>query len=243
MDFQIHKLFKKRINKLILLIFFSFVTIAQGQNQIEFKKHLKSIDSTFFPGHITDRTDSIFNANRAFVNYTIKNLLENPSDKYFISNRKLLPKLKMINCDSLQIEIKDTLLTGEICHMKILTRSFDSRKSINNQFPHGTQYTLPKRDIAEINITINGIPLYIPNNAFNNLFEPTICEEDSFHKKIEAYMSLDGNYLYLYIYGGNAAGTYFSKLIFDKKMYLTRIITDYYSLSIHGSFRDSFIGF
>jgi hypothetical protein len=85
--------------------------------------------------------------------------------------------------------------------------------------------------------------LKIPKTAYQNLFEPNTCSDSHFDRKIETYSSLDGQFIYVYIYGGNAAGSYFAKLIFNKEKYLTKIVADYYSLSIHSSFRESFIGY
>jgi hypothetical protein len=247
---------KKRNYILTLSLLLTFTTVTRGQNKAEFERHLNSIDSNFFPGHIIDRRDTVFNANRAFVDYTIKYLLAKPSDKYFISNRNLLPKLKFISCDSINTEFKDTLKTGEICHIKISTRKFipeknkivkdeenDHIKSINGQIPYGGNYAFPDREIGKFEIYINGRPLIIPRNAYSNLFKPNICEDYAFDRRIEAYTSIDGKFIYVYIFGGEAAGTYYSKLIFDHEKYLTRIISDYYPLSIHGSFRKDFIGF
>lgn len=49
--------------------------------------------------------------------------------------------------------------------------------------------------------------------------------------------------MYVYIYGRNAAGTYFLKLIFDKSKVIAKITSGYYALSIHGFFGKNFIGF
>ena len=46
------------------------------------------------------------------------------------------------------------------------------------------------------------------------------------------------------MYGGSAASSYFTKLIFDKEgRYITRIIADYRDLLETRSFREGFIGF
>jgi hypothetical protein len=247
---------KKSNYILTLFLLLTTATAIKGQNKAEFERHLNSIDSTFFPGHIIDRIDTVFNANRAFVDFTIKNLLAKPSDKYFISNRNILPKIKLISCDSIKTEFKDTLKTGEICLIKISTRKFhpekntivkygeyDQIKSINGTFPYGGHYTLPEREIEKFEILINGRPLTIQKKIYSDLFNPNLCENFGYYRQIEAYASLDGKFIYVYIFGGNAAGTYFTKLIFDKEKYLTRIIADYYPLSIHSSFRKDFIGF
>jgi hypothetical protein len=75
------------------------------------------------------------------------------------------------------------------------------------------------------------------------LYNGNICSNFSLFKQIEAYESLNGEFIYIYLFGGNSAGTWFAKLIFDHDKYVTRIVTDYYPLSIHGSFKSSFIGY
>jgi hypothetical protein len=204
--------------------------------------------------------DTSFNANRAFVDYTIKNFLEKPSDIQYISNRALLPKLKQTNCDSIKIKIKGTLPTGETVEVFIQKGQFDSTKhtiarykeeeeygeaieKIDGQYPYGGEYSIPENEIHIFTIKVNGKQLIIPKTAYQNLFAPNICSGWDFDRKIEGYSSLDGHFIYIYIYGGNEASAYFAKLIFNKEKYLTKIVADYYSLSIHSSFRDSFIGY
>tara|TARA_R110000868_G_scaffold43642_1_gene146595 strand:- start:29 stop:793 length:765 start_codon:yes stop_codon:yes gene_type:complete len=245
---------KKLYISLVLLI--SWTSVTLGQNCHEFKKHLESIDSTYAPGHIIDRMDTVFNANRAFVDYTIKELLNKPSDKCFISNRNLLRKLDESFCDSSKTIIIDTLKNGNTCKVSLYVGKFkvsqhqlktneDSStiKIIDGQFPFGGQYGVPKIEISKIEIEINGVKLKIPEKSYKNLYYPNLCISYGFQRKVEVFESLDGEYIYIYIYGGQAAGTYFSKLIFDQKKYLTKIVSDYYPLSIHSSFRASFIGF
>ena len=239
---------------IITLILFELMSF--GQDCDEFKIHQKSIDSTFYPGHIIDRNDTVFNANSAFVNYTISNLLKNESDKCFISNRNLLNKLNLKFCNDSSVIISDKLLNGKQCEITINTSAFNCKKhqiltnsdttsieSIDGQFPYGGNYSLPLIQISELKITIQGKALKIPKMAYSNLYEPNLCKNNGFLRKIEAYESLNGQYLYIYIYGGNVAGTYFSKLIFDKTKYITKIECDYCPLSIYSSFRKNFIGY
>lgn len=227
-----------------------------GQDCQEFEQHSKSIDSTYYPGHIIDRTDTVFNANIAFLDYTIEYLLDKPSDKCFISNRNLLKQLKIVSCDSSNLVIEDQLKNGKSCKINVSTGEFQvskhsietnmdssSIKKIDGQYPYGGQYGIPEVEIKKIEIEVNGLKLKIPTNAYGNLFYPMMCDNYRFVRQIEAYESLNGEFIYLYVYGGNAAGTYFAKLIFDHKEYKTKIASDYYPLSIHGSFRESFIGF
>lgn len=194
-----------------------------SQDCNEFKSHLESINNTFYPGHITDRFDTVFNANRAFIDYTISHLLEKPSDKCFISNRKLLRKLKRTYCDSLSIIVKDTLSDGKLCEMTLITGE--------------------KKGIKKLKIEINKHTLTIPQTAFNGFYDVNVCDNYAFFREVEVYESINQKYIYLYLYGGNAANTYFAKLIFSREKYLTKIISNYYPLSIHSSFRANFIGF
>ncbi len=239
------------------IIALAFWTIkSYGQDCKEFIAHYESIDSTYFPGHIIDRTDTVFNANKAFVDYTIEYLLEKPTDSCYISNRNLLNRLKTVSCDSSKIVIEDNLKNGKVCKITVSTREFQVSKhsiktnedstsieEIDGQYPFGGQYGVPEIEIGLIEIEIDGENLKIPRKAYANFFYPIMCDNYRFARQIEAYESLNGEFIYLYVYGGNAAGTYFAKLIFDQKEYKTKIASDYYPLSIHGSFRENFIGF
>ena len=244
--------------KFYILIFFllPWALNSFSQDCVEFKKHLKSIASTYYPGHILDRMDTVFNANRAFVDYTIENLLDKPSDKCFISNRNLLKKLIITSCDSSKVIMLDTLKNGETCKITITTSKFElkkhliitnkdssSIKKIDEDFPFGAEFGIPEIEIGQIRIEINGVNIKIPNKSYGNLYNPMLCTNYSFVRSIEAYESLNGDYIYLYVYGGNAADTYFAKLIFDKNKFITKIVCDYYPLSIHSSFRKGFLGF
>jgi hypothetical protein len=241
----------------IFTIFILSLTFnSNGQNCVEFQRHLESIDSTYFPGHIIDRMDTVFNSNRAFVDYTISNLLDKPADKCFITNRNILRKLNITTSDSSSVIILDTLKNGESCEITFKTQLFEinnhqltynkdssSIEQIDGKFPYGEQYMAPKIEIDLIQIAVNGIKIKIPQESYRNLYNPNVNEKYGFIRPVEVYESLNGEYLYFYIYGGNAAGTYFTKLIFNKTKYITKIISDYYPLSIHSSFRESFIGF
>jgi len=244
----------KRYLCIIVLSILSSATFAQDCE--EFRTHYESIESTYFPGHIIDRMDTVFNANKAFVDYTMLHLLEKPTDSCFISDRNLLKPLRIKSCDSSRVLIEDQLQNGKTCKIRISTRDFQvskhsieanedstSIKEIDGQHPFGAPYDIPKVEMAVIEMEVNGVKLKIPHKAYGNFFEPAMCGNHGFVRPIEAYESLNGEFIYLYIYGGNAAGTYFAKLIFDHKEYRTRMVSDYHPLMIHGSFRESFIGF
>lgn len=242
-----------------ILIFLLPEFFGCGQKQAEYEIHLHSIDQTFYPGHIIDGPDTSFNANRAFVDFTIGYLLESPSDLQYISNRALLPKLERIACDSFEFLVKGELPTDEIVEVHIKTAQFDSSKhivtrcidvkysgevkKIDGEYPYGGEYATPDREIIFFDIKVNDKLIGIPRSAYQNLFTPNLCNIHNFFRQIEVYASLDGQFIYVYIYGGDAADTYFAKLVFNKKKYLTKIVADYGVLSMHGSFRPNFIGY
>jgi len=242
---------KKKILSSFILLF--AVLFGNGQKLEEYKIHLRSIDSTFYPGERkSDSSKPNINESRAFVFYTIKNLLEKPSDIQFISNRKLLPKLKNNYCNSRITSISGILKTGEKCSIKIKKQVFNPKQhriiydSINEYhiIDGDTGWGgLPEYEIKTLSVKINNKELFIPKFAYETLYDLNICHNDGFHKKIEAFTSIDGQFIYIYIYGGFASGNYFAKLIFDKEKYLTKIVADYYALSIHSAFRYGFVGY
>lgn len=242
----------KRTIQILILVSLT-LTNCFSQNCDEFEMHLNSVN---YSNSRNRSGDSLYNPDRSFIDYTIQNLLIEPADSCFISNRKLLRKFKTEYCDSSMITIRDDFSDGDQCLITLKTEVFEPDKhmintnedssyvkEIDGQFPFGGQYHIPITNISKLEIKINGNQIKLPDHIYKNLYDPNLCEEDPFMRSIEAYESLDGQFLYLYIFGGNAAGTYFAKLIFNKNEYKTKIISDYYPLSIHGSFRKGFIGF
>ena len=232
----------KKIYKITIFVLHLFF-LSEVMAQEEYQMHLKSIDSTRY-------------SNRAFIDYLVANGLVDSSNMKYVSNRNLLPNLTCITCDSNCIKISDTLKSGELCEINLTVSCFNSDKhkisknnlkntilSIDNEYPYGALYSIPEKEIMELTIRIDGKKIKIPDSVFANLYNPNICEVNRFFRKIEAYSSINSQYIYIYIYGGNNVDTYFSKLIFDKKEFKTKIVADYISLSKYSSFRNDFIGF
>ncbi|MDF1694826.1 MAG: hypothetical protein P1U56_03305 [Saprospiraceae bacterium] len=93
-----------------------------------------------------------------------------------------------------------------------------------------------------LTIKINDKDLQTSLANYQNLYEPEFCNFGGYQRITEAYE--DGDNIYVYIFGGNAADSYFSKLIFDKTNgYVASIVADYESLSKYGCFGSHFIGF
>ena len=119
----------------------------------------------------------------------------------------------------------------------------DFTEKINGQTAYGAMYGNPEMQFESLKISIDSVQLTIPDTVYKNFFDPNFCEYYGFVRNISAYTSLDGKYIYLYIYGGNAADTYFAKLIFDHKKFIAKWTVDYGPLSSFGCFSDRFIGF
>ena len=200
--------------------------------------------------------DGIDHDPKYFVDYTIHKLLKDKGHKKFITDRKYLRKLQNKICWDNYVLIKDTLLNGDAIIIELKTSAFDTVKhtvkrstksnfihEIDGKYPYGAVYSKhPSTEIESLSITINGKALETSAYKYQNLYAPKFCNFGSYQRIVEAYE--DGSYIYVYLFGGNAADSYFAKLIFDKSEgYITSIIADYGPLSAYGSFSEHFIGF
>lgn len=152
--------------------------------------------------------------------------------------------------------IKDSLLNGDNIKIELKIDKFDSLNrvlkyqnssnfliEVDGKHPYGSVYAVqPEREIKSLKIVINDNEIETSVDKYQNLYEPKLCNFGSHQKITEAYE--DGEHIYIYIFGGNAADAYFAKLIFHKKSgYITSIISDYKPLSRYGSFGEHFIGY
>ena len=221
----------------------------------EYNIHNKSFDENNSPRHPIDRMDTVINANRSFVDYIIENM-QDKQLRYYISDRNLLLRKKRSYCSKNFIGFKDTLRNGDSIVVDIRLAKFEKHehvieidknssfnRRIDGQIPYGAYYSIPTSMISSITINIDGNNFSLPRNAFENFFELNTCDTDYFSKPIEIYESINGDYLYIYFYGGEAADTWFAKLIFDHTKYIGRIVAEYGDLSMNGSFRKDFMGF
>lgn len=222
----------------------------------EYETHMKSFRSNVREREFLERKDCVVNVYSHFIKHTIKYFAIDTT-KYFISDRNLLSKKKNTICSEKHIQFLDTLKNGDSLIVDIHFEAFNNtkhtfekddngfNKSIDGMIPYGGQYNMPTEQIASISITINDEHINIPEKAFMNLYFIDKCKygPGNFSRPIEVYESINGDYIYVYFYGGEASDTWFGKLIFDREKYRGQIISDYGSLSIHGSFGEHFMGF
>jgi len=200
-------------------------------------------------------TDGILAQPEYFVDYAIEELLEKPEYKKYITDRNLLRKLHNKVCGDDYVLISDTLSNGDKCEIKIKLKEFFPKdhnikyieenefiENIDGKQPYGAAYGRPKMALKFLSIKVNNEDIRTQVEKYDNLYDLKLCNFGGFQRIAEAYE--DGNNIYIYLYGGNAADSYFAKLIFDKSSgYITSIITDYGPLSEYGSFTERFIGY
>ena len=229
----------------------------RGVSKFEYKSstsfdHIKHIRAYSDIG----ASDEIEESPKYLVDYVIENLLQKKRDSIFITDRKLLRKFDNKVCWNDYVLISDTLLNGKKLRIEIKSREFDlyGKKmvrdtgtnfliEIDGKWPFGATYgDQPEREIETLTIEINGSEINSSVTSYKNLYEPNFCNFGMHTRITEAYE--DGEFIYIYIFGGGAAGSYFAKLIFHKTDgYQTSIVADYVPLSQYGSFGEHFIGF
>ena len=100
---------------------------------------------------------------------------------------------------------------------KVLKKSEDLLLIDNKGF-WGTDGELPKESISGLTLTINNKPVHIPNNAFNDLFEPRL--------KTLSICYGPENTLYISMSNSDGAGAYTIIWIFKDNKYYSRYIDD-----------------
>ena len=214
--------------------------------------HIKHIRKNSRIGHI----DGVENNPKYFVDHTIKNLIKEKEHKKYITDRKLLRKLNNKTCWDNYVSIVDTLLNGDKIKIELKSQEFDTiNRSFNfhpksnflievdGKYPYGSVYAeKPSRELKSLVIKINGTEIETQVHKYQNLYEPEFCNFGGHQRITEAYE--DGSNIYIYIFGGIAADSYFAKLIFNAtEGFVTTIVAEYSDLSDYGSFGKHFIGF
>lgn len=93
-----------------------------------------------------------------------------------------------------------------------------SRDLIDGKRGYGIDGKFPLKEIKEFKLKWNENWLDIPKKAFGNLYEVHL-------KSIEAYLSDNKHFIYVYLSGSDGAASFSVKFVFNKNKYVTRIIT------------------
>jgi hypothetical protein len=237
--------------RLITLLFCSIIALGNNQcysQKKEYKRHLNSIRK-----NERKTSSECVVEDSTFLDYAMNRIIK-PEEIVFISDRNLLSSIPITSCTeesitmagkngrkTIAINIK--MIDFDTTVNKVSWNENDEITSINGEEAYGSTYDLPMKKIESIEIIFGCDTLNIAESSYSNLYNPNTCENSGFTKGIMAYQSLNGDYLYLYIIGGNGADTYFSKLIFNHKKHISTWVADYYPLSCYGCFRKDFIGF
>ncbi len=202
-----------------------------------------------------------FNNDTFFIDYILRKYSSNSKLKNFISNRYYLKKFTDVtlkqNIVRLSIVDKDTIeINIEKKYVNLVDLGviqYDSAdkfryvKSVNNKTAYGYAFdTTVISKIQSISIKINEKEAQIEDIFINDLYFPNFCEVDYAIKPIEAFLSSDKRYIYLYIFGGQDGQTYFCKIIFDmmNKLTIGRMIAEGKELEAYQClYPKTFIGF
>jgi len=226
-----------------ILIFFILLFSYSCHSQ----RNITSCDTLAIDEHVQDVL-GVHEGN--LVSYLVKRGV----DKAKISNRQSLQMLRILTCNDETILISDEV-GGKIIHFFIekgiekfdpnyfLSPPIDS-SNYSSFLPYkeeGTPYGFFAKDtvvstIKSLTMTVNGQAVKIPKSAFEDLLFPNFCFTELSIKPIQAFVSENREYIYLYIFGEHRDSdkiayntafqySYMAKLIIDlEKGYQSRIV-------------------
>ncbi|MCI4666946.1 MAG: hypothetical protein MRZ79_02215 [Bacteroidia bacterium] len=238
---------------LAILFIAIFIIPEFGFAQAEHEIHLSTIRASRYK-KISTRG---IQGDSAFIEYVLEYILEAPEDVMFISNRQLLNSLCLSDCSENSLSIHDTLKRRKEVNIKVYTRAFEAEsheisfyegkdsliKAVDGRKVYGAVDKLPETQVDSISMTIGKKKIKIPAEAYEDLYDPNLCDGGYFKRPLAVYTSMNGDYMYMYIYGGKSSGTYLAKLIFDKRQYIKKIVAEYEDLLPFDSIRPDFLGF
>ena len=179
--------------------------------------------------------------------------MESPKDTIYIKDRKKLRRVRHRRCISNGVRFADSSLSVFIQisdkvfhshHHKINLPLIDTNDHsvywdglVDGKNAYGIDFDdfdvkdvygrdyiheQPINDLANMNIVWNGVTLKIPKRAIENFYRIWLC--DSHARPVEAFVTKDGKFLYIYIGGADGALSYAVKFVFDRNGYITRIV-------------------
>ena len=95
-----------------------------------------------------------------------------------------------------------------------------AKNIIDGKKAYGIDGNIPNTELWEFRIKVNQEVLQLPAKYFSDNYNVNLQDT-------EAYLSSDNIFIYVYISGSDAAGSYSTKYVLDKNGYTTRIMTEY----------------
>lgn len=259
-----------------IIFFFICILYFKSYGQSDFKIQYNLIKTNINKPWETIRDYHFVNYEKRFIkdtffiDYILRKYSTSENLKKFISNRYTLKKfndvtlrqnrirLSFSNKDTIEINIEkefkgisdigliayDSTYVGKVSEPSY---EFKFIKTVNNKQAYGFTFdTSGVTKVKFISIKINGKETQIDKAILEDLYFPNFCEVDYAIKPIEVFLSPDGNYIYLYLFGGQENHEYFCKIIFDIKNRSTvgRMIADHKELEAYQClYPKNFIGF
>ncbi len=215
----------------------------QKQQKEKYQKQVNDVDSTFLA-------------------YISENIITHPDEKKYISDLDQLKSIQLVSCDKKRIHYKDKI-DGKEIELKLSLKKFEKKnhtiqyedrekynpddfRFIDGKKPWGGYYGGPNAETDQLQIWVNGNKIKM-EEKFTDIYNLRMCDLDkqwiNFNPNPLLKYDEKNKVFYLYVKGGNAAGTYFGKFIFDENGFIKRYILHYGHLSPTGSFRINFKGF
>ncbi len=95
-----------------------------------------------------------------------------------------------------------------------------AKNLIDGKKAYGIDGNVPNTELSEFRIKVNQEVIQLPDKYFCDNYNVNL-------QNTEAYLSSDSSFIYVYISGSDAAGSYSTKYVLDKNGYTTRIVTEY----------------
>jgi hypothetical protein len=147
--------------------------------------------------------------------------LESPKDTIYIADRS-----QLIRVGKPQVRGRSVAFSSSEFGVVIYLRNsaFKAKKHLIDREHHsvdgirayGIDSILPSRQLTDIKILWDTTVLSIPLRAFAGLYDLTFSTA-------EAYLTIDGAFLYIYITGSEGASKYSVKFVFNHERYVTRL--------------------
>jgi len=262
----------KKVLFLFLIFFLGQRCISQDDFNKEYwliRANIEKPYETLLRHTIVSPKQSEYKIDSFFIDHVIRKYSGPGNLKYFISNRFFLERFNYdfllhdksalqiaIDTNKFRIEAKKISKSlsslGKIQYDSTVFNTVHSTDgytyilSINSKEIFGLTWDTPTVSVLDsLTISINDKRFIIPDSIFSDLYFPNFCEISPNKRPIEAFLSPNKKYIYLYVTGGQMNVNFFCKIIFDieGRKVVGRMIADNNELSWYRTFNKNFIGF